>query len=78
MDEIGDLLSYRTPQEPPEIAAIKRYVDEHFQIPVQVGIQNEAIVITVASASLANTLRLRLPQLQLAAKTTRKLIFRIN
>lgn len=78
MDQIGDLLAARTPQEPPEVSAIKQYIDEQFQAAAQVGIQNEAIVISVRSASLANTLRLRLPKLQAAAQTDRKLILRIN
>jgi hypothetical protein len=78
MDQIGDLLAGRMPQEPPEIRAIKRYIDEHFHVVAQVAIQNETIIVSVKSASLANTLRLRLPQIREIAQTDRKLFFRIS
>jgi hypothetical protein len=78
MEQIYDLLAKRMPQEPPEITAVKRYIDEHFHVTAQVTMQNEAIVVGVKSASLANTLRLRLPQIQEIANTDRKLLFRIN
>jgi hypothetical protein len=78
MNQIGDLLAARSPQEPPEVRAIKRYIDEQFHAPAQITIQNDALVISVKSASLANTLRLRLPKLQEVAQTDRKLILRIS
>lgn len=78
MDQLGDILAARMPDEPPEIQAIKLYIDEHFHEPAQVALQNGAIVVSVASAALANTLRLRLPQIQAAVQTDRKLLFRIN
>ncbi len=78
MDQLGDLLAGRVPHEPPEVSAIKRYINEHFHATAQIALQNEAIIISVRSAALANTLRLRLPQIQKAAETDRKLLFRIN
>lgn len=77
MDRLNDLLARRMPEEPPEIRAIRAYIGEHFHETAQIGMQNEAIVISVRSAALANTLRLRLPQIQVAAQTDRKLLFRI-
>jgi hypothetical protein len=78
MDQLGDVLAYRLPPEPPEITALKRYIFEHYKATAQITIQNDAIIINVSSAALANTLRLRLPQLRDAADTERKLIFRIG
>ena len=78
MDQLGDLLAGRIPHEPPEISAIKRYINEHFHAPAQITVQNETIIVSVKSAALANTLRLRLPQIQKAAETDRKLLFRIH
>lgn len=77
MDSLSDLLVGRMPDEPPEVSAIKHYIDEHFHAPAQIALQNETIIVSVSSASLANTLRLRLPQIQEAAQTNRKLRFRI-
>jgi hypothetical protein len=78
MDSLADLLQQHRPEEPPEIAAIKRYVDEHFHATARIALQHDSIVISVDSAALANTLRLRLTELQAAAQTTKRLVFRIG
>jgi hypothetical protein len=78
MDSLGDLLKGRTPQEPPEVAAAKRYIFEHFATGSSVTLQPNALVITVASASLASTLRMQLPKLQAACGTDKQIIFRIG
>ena len=73
-----DLLKDRTPEEPPEIAAAKRYIFEQFGVPSSIRLQNDALIITVSSAALANTLRLRTVQLQAACHTDKRLVFRIG
>lgn len=78
MDSLEELLHRRAPKEPDEIAAIKAYVAEQFDAPASVGMQGETIVVTVHSASLANMLRLRLPALQKAAGTTKRIVLRIG
>lgn len=79
MESIGDLLSRYKPQEPDEILAVKRYIAEQFGAPASVGLQGEnALIITVASAALANTLRMRTPAIQAAAGTKKRLVFRIG
>lgn len=78
MDSLHDLLSQYSPKEPEEVLAIKRYIAAEFGTESSVGIQGNALVITVASASLANTLRLRLPALQAIANTDKRLVFRIG
>lgn len=57
--------------------AIKQYVKERYQTDVEVLIRAKDIVIITSSAGLANSLRLELPQLQKAAGTNKKLLFRI-
>ena len=65
MENIGDLLSKRNiPQEPDEIRLVKDYVKSEFNTDVQVAVKDDTIVITVASSSLANMLRLRTMQLK--------------
>lgn len=78
MDSVGDLLSKYRPEEPDEIAAIKRYVFDTFGEKSSVGLQNEMLVVTVRSASLANTLRLRILEIKKAANTERRIMFRIG
>jgi hypothetical protein len=79
MENIGDLLSKRNiPQEPDEIRLIKDYVKSEFNTDVQVAVKDDMIVITVASASLANMLRLRTMQLQAASKSRKRFVLRIG
>lgn len=63
--------------KPDEIGAIKQYVQDRYKTEVEVLVRNKDIVIITGSAGLANSLRLELPQLQKAAGTDKKLLFRI-
>jgi hypothetical protein len=78
MDSLQDLLGKYSPEEPAEVVALKRYIQETFNAPSSIGMQGESIVITVASASLANTLRFHTAKLQAAAQTEKRIIFRIG
>lgn len=78
MDSIQTLLQSRQRNEPPEIAAIKAYVQANFNQPVNVAIKSNAITITAKSAALASTLRMHTTQLSKAAQTKKKLFFRIG
>jgi hypothetical protein len=78
MEHIGDLLGKYSAAAPDEIAAIKQYIAKEFDAPSSVGIQNDAVVITVQSAALANALHLRQTAIQKAAGTNKRLLFRIG
>jgi hypothetical protein len=78
MDSLKDLLGARGPKEPDEVAAIKRYISDEFGMTSTVGIQGNALIITVQSASLASTLRMRLPVIQNIVGTDKRLVFRIG
>jgi len=78
VDSLQDLLKAYNPAAPDEITAVKQYIAQEFGAPSSVGLQGDTLVITVSSAALANALRLRLPALQEAANTKRRLVFRIG
>lgn len=78
MDRLQDLLKGKKPAEPPEIAIIKSFVRDQFGETVEVMVRATDIVIVVSSAALANTLRLRGPDIQHACQTDKRLTFRIN
>jgi hypothetical protein len=78
MEHVADLLGRYNAKEPDEIQAIKRYITDEFNAPSSVSLQPNAIIITVQSAALANTLRLRSTALQKLAGTTKRLLFRIG
>jgi hypothetical protein len=79
-DSLADILGSRSGKydEPPEALAIKAYVEKNYHKPVSVIVRERDIAITVSSGALAATLRMKVPQLQLAANTTKKLLFRIG
>lgn len=77
-DSLFDILSRKDFDEPPEIAAIKQYVQEHFQVAVEVIVRERDIVVTAPSAALAGTLRFHLKQIQKAAQTEKRLVLRIR
>jgi hypothetical protein len=78
MDNLQDLLGKYSRKEPSEIAALKQYIHDQFNSEANIGLQGEAIVITVHSAALANTLRFQLPKLKAAANTEKRIILRIG
>ena len=78
MDSLQDLLGKYSPKEPPEILIIKQYIDRQFQAASSVTVRDDAIVITVHSAALANTLRYHVRKIQVACDTKKRLLFRIG
>jgi hypothetical protein len=78
MDKLEDLLGRYAPAEPPEVAAIKQYIQATFSADAQVGITEKAITVTVTSAALANTLRFHATKLQKAADTDKRIVLRIR
>ncbi len=77
-NSLGDLLASRKREEPPEIAAIKAFIDEKFGQPAEITIQEKQIIIGVKGAALAGALRPLLPQLQDRCETDKRLLIRIK
>ncbi len=78
MDSLNNILSQKDFEEPPEVAAIKQFVQGAFHSAVGVTLQPNAILITAPSSALIGSLRLETPRLQAAAGTSKRLIFRIG
>lgn len=79
MDSLNNILSNRNFDEPPEVASIKKYVLDEFQTSVSVMARERDIIISVPSAALAGTLRLRSPELKRrCAIHDKRIIIRIN
>jgi hypothetical protein len=77
-NSIGSLLTQREFFEPPEIALIKQYVFEHYQVTPAVSIQNTEIIIGIGSSSLAGALRPQLGHIKQLCKTDKRLVLRIQ
>ncbi|HWB39121.1 MAG TPA: hypothetical protein VG604_02650 [Candidatus Saccharimonadales bacterium] len=78
MDSLNSILSRKDFDEPPEMQAIKKYVHDEFDADVTVMIRDKDIVLSVRSASLANALRLRSPDIKRRCQLTKRLTFRIG
>lgn len=78
MDSLASLISEKDFQEPPEIAAIKRYVHDTYDSEVGVQVRDTDILVLVDSAALASRLRYDTPALQTAATTKKRIVLRIN
>ena len=77
-ESLFDIFSRKDFSEPPEIAAIKGYVREHFEVEIEVVPREYDIVLSVPGAALASVLRFHARKLQAAAKTKKRLIIRIR
>lgn len=77
MDSLDSILQRKDFDEPPEMASIKQYVKDEFDAAVSVQVRDRDIIIEVRSAALANTLRLRTPDIKRKCKIDKRLTFRI-
>jgi hypothetical protein len=78
MDSLFSILSHKDFDEPPEVQSIKKYVQDNFKTDVGVQVRDRDIVVTVPSAALAGTLRLRAPDMKRRCQLEKKLVFRIG
>lgn len=78
MDDLRSILGNKDFDEPAEMKSIKKYVHDEFKIIISVQIRDNDIVIIVPSAALANTLRLRGPEIKRRCQLDKKLTFRIS
>ncbi len=75
-DSLSSILSHKGFNEPSEMVAIKRYVQDHFQVAVEVMIRGGVIIVTSPSAALTSTLRFQSLQLQKVARTDKRIVLR--
>lgn len=78
MDSLSNILSHKDFDEPPEVTSIKKYVQDNFQTTVTVTVRERDILVGVPSAALANTLRLRSPEMKRRCQLDKRLVFRIS
>lgn len=77
MDSLFSILGDKNFDEPPEMTAIKKYVQDEFNTRVSVQVREKDIVVEVPSAALAGTLRMRAPEIKRRCQLDKKLTFRI-
>lgn len=75
---LGDLLSNKAFQEPPEIKQIKEFVKAELNIEPRVSITQNLLIVQVSSAAAAGVLRTKLPALQTLLATKQRIVIRIG
>lgn len=75
---LNDLLKNRSYDEPAEVVAIKRFVEDRFKQTPAVSVTGNHLVISVKSAALAGALRPLLPELHDSLHTDKQLRLRIQ
>ncbi len=78
MDSLSDIFAKKNYDEPSEMASIKKYVQDEFKVDVGIQVRDKDIVIMVPNAALANTLRLRGPEIKRRCQLNKRLTFRIG
>lgn len=76
-DSIGKVLHQKQFEEPPEIAVIKKFLNERFSADVRVTFSEDQIVLGVKGAALAGSLRLYLHELAELCPGNKRLIIKI-
>ena len=76
-DSLFDILKSKDFDEPAEATAIKQYVQDKYQLTVAVTVREKDIIIAAQGAAFTNALRMQTRQIQRAAETTKRLVFRI-
>lgn len=76
-ESLANILMNRNFDEPPEAAAIKKFVHDRYQKSVAVTVREKEIIIACRGAAFTNALRYQWRDLQRVAKTDKRLVFQI-
>ena len=77
MESINTLLSNRDFEEPEEVSKLKVYITRKYEADSQIRISSKGLVIIVKSSSLANVIRLSLPEIKRQLAIEQKLFIKI-
>ena len=78
MDSINKILSNKSLDPPKETDKLKRFIRDNYQAEAQITMKDNRIVISVESSALANSLRLRMPEIKRDLKIEQTLNFRAH
>ena len=78
MDSLGDVFQQKNIHEPPQVAALKKYVQENHDATITVKSAPKYYLITVPGASLAGTLRLETAQIMKDCSLDKRLVIHVG
>jgi hypothetical protein len=75
MSDLGDILAKKSlPHEPAEFPAIRRFVQDNFDVSPRLQLRENSIIISVPGSAVAGSLRFQLHDLQDQIDTERQLV----
>jgi len=78
MDSIADLMKAKKPNEPPQLQAMKDYVNSKHNEVVKCSVSQFGYTLIVPNASLATTLHMETPKIIQECNLDKKLFIRIG
>jgi hypothetical protein len=78
MDSIFKVLKNKSPEEPPQVAALKKYVRDNHKRDIQVSVSKSHYLITVPGAALAHTLRIETAKIIEICDLDKRLVIHIG
>ena len=78
MDSIGDLVKDKRPKEPPQLAALRDYVQKNYDSKSQSSVSSMGYTLTVPNSGIASRLQMEKPQIQRECALDKKLFIRIG
>jgi hypothetical protein len=75
-ESLSSILSQKDFSDPQEAVAIKKYVQDKYQVSVEALVRGHDLIIITPSAALTSTLRYQIPQLQAIAQTDKRIVLR--
>ena len=78
MDSLQNLVKNQHIQEPPQVAALKKYAAEKHGVDIAVKVAPKYYLITVPGSSLANIFRIETMQITEACKLDKRLVIHVG
>lgn len=78
MDSIADLMKAKKPDEPPQLQAMKDYVQKYHNAVIKCSVSQFGFTLTAPNASLASTLHMETPRIIEECQLDKKLFIRIG
>ncbi len=78
MDSIGDLLNTNQSAEPPQVAALKKYVKDNYDSKASVRVSPKYLLISAPNAAIAHKMRVDTLKITEECKLDRRLVIHIG
>lgn len=78
MDSMQNILKNKSPSEPPQVTALKKYAKENHNVEIAVRVSKSHYLITVPGAGIAQKLRIETAQIVSYCNLEKRLVIHIG